>query len=232
MEQSPKKENIETIPVVDFVYDKEKDVTCLLELGPGGQFNPYPTKVYKQLIAEYGDNPTREQASNFIRRYLAEKDIEVPSFIEKCQTESKDLMNNFKKTAEQVFGLQIPEGTKAYLTVNNRCPYCIEENWFHATISDPDVVAYISMHELWHFYTWYKFGKSQENSGQINWKKYGDIKEALTVLLNPDCLDLLPRGKIDKGYPQHKELRERIADLWKKNPDIEFVWNTVWGEAE
>jgi hypothetical protein len=44
MEQLPKNESIENIPVVDFVYDKEKDIKCLLEKGPGGQFNPHPTK--------------------------------------------------------------------------------------------------------------------------------------------------------------------------------------------
>jgi hypothetical protein len=128
--------------------------------------------------------------------------------------------------------LQIPEGTKAYLTVNNRCPYHIEENMFYATISNPKNVAAISMHELWHFYTWYKFGKELEESGKLDWKKYGDIKEALTVLLNSESLNLLPEGEIDNGYPQHKELRERIVELWKQDPDIEFVWNKVWKEME
>ncbi len=232
MEKIPKIENIESVPVVDFVYDREKDIACLLEKGPGGIFSPFPTKVYKQLISEYGESPTQEQVSNFIEKYLAGKEIKISFFLEKCQVESKELMNNFKKTAEKVFGVQIPEGVKAYLTVNNRCPYNIEENWFNATISNPANVTSISMHELWHFYTWYKFGKLQKETEENNWKKYGDIKEALTVLLNPECLNLLPVGERDCGYPQHKELRERIVELWNQNPDIEFVWERIFDEFE
>jgi len=232
MEQSPKKENIESLPLVDFTYDKQKDIACLLAMGRGSQFSPSPTKVYKQLTAQCGENPTPEQASLFVEKYLLENKIDIPAFIEKCKNESGELMDNFKKTAEQIFGVKIPEGTKAYLTVNSIYPYNIEKNFFYTAISNSVMVINVSIHELWHFYTWYKFGKIQEESGEENGKKYKDIKESLTVLLNSDFLNLLPEGQKDNGYPQHKELRERIGELWKQNPDIEFVWNTIWKETE
>lgn len=232
MEQSPKKENIETLPLVDFAYDKQKDVACLLALGRGSQFSSHPTKEYKQLTTQYGENPTTEEASLFVEKYLLENKIDTSAFIEKCKNESGELMDNFKKTAEQVFGVKIPEGTKAYLTINGRYPYNIEENFFYTAISNPVRVINISMHELWHFYTWYKFGKIQKESGRNDWKKYEDVKESLTVLLNPDLLNLLPEGQKDNGYLQHKELREKVVELWKQNPDIEFVWNTIWKEME
>jgi hypothetical protein len=227
METLSKFENTEQMPVVEFVYDREKDVTCLLEKGPGGYFNPSPTTAYKALLQYAGEHPTQEQASEFIDIYLKEKGIDISEKIKEYTLESKEILENFKRKAEEVFGIEISEGSKAYLTVNNRCPYNIEENMFYATISEVPKTISISMHELWHFYTWYKFGEKEQDLGEIDSKRYGDIKEALTVLLNPDSLNLLPKGEIDNGYPQHAELRKKIADLWKQNPDIEFVWDSI-----
>ncbi len=232
MEHAHKKEGIETLPVVDFVYDRDMDVRCLFRNGPGGQFSPQPTQTYKKFVEQFGSQPTSESASEFIGNYFVENKIDVSARIEEYKTESQEIMSNFQKTAEKVFGIKIPEGTKAYLTISTRCPYNIEENWFYATIASPDRVISISMHELWHFYTWYKFGKKQYETGEVDNQKYGDIKEALTVLLNSECLNLLPQGERDHGYPQHKQLRERIVELWKQNPDIEFVWSAIWAELQ
>jgi hypothetical protein len=80
------------------------------------------------------------------------------------------------------------------------------------------------MHELWHFYTWYKFGKQiMKNKGP---QKYNDAKEALTVLLNSECADLMD-GEIDLGYPQHQQLRDIAIEKWKKTKDIESVWSAL-----
>src|SRR3989344_4796487 len=78
------------------------------------------------------------------------------------------------------------------------------------------------MHELWHFYTWYKFGESE----RINPKKYNDFKEALAVLLNIECPDLMGEA-VDGGYPQHAYLRTEIIEEWKKSKDINKVWRML-----
>lgn len=80
----------------------------------------------------------------------------------------------------------------------------------------------IAMHELWHFYTWYGLGVDQEE--RIGKQKYNDLKEALTVLLNVECKDLLSEGTIDAGYPQHKEIRENILQYWRKDRTINNLW--------
>lgn len=228
METLPDFENKEQLPVVEFQYDKDRDIKCLLEKGPGGYFSPYPTRAYKALIAQTGENPTPEGASEFIDIYLKQNGLILSEIVGRCNTESKKILEHFKRRSEEIFGIKIPEGTKAYLTVNNRCPYDIEENMFYATISEnTSSTLSISLHELWHFYTWYRFGEREQESGTFDRKKYGDMKEALTVLLNPECLDLLPEGEIDKGYPQHRELREQIVQLWREDPDIEFIWETI-----
>jgi hypothetical protein len=82
----------------------------------------------------------------------------------------------------------------------------------------------VSMHELWHFYTWYKFGREVEQ--KIGKERYNDIKEALTVLLNIECSDLMA-DEIDRGYPQHQDLRSKIADVWSKSKDIDGVWKII-----
>ncbi len=80
------------------------------------------------------------------------------------------------------------------------------------------------MHELWHFYTWYRFGLYEEKIGK---QRYNDIKEALTVLLNVECKDLLPEDKQDNGYEQHKELREQILQIWSRDKNIENLWKKI-----
>ncbi|MEY2640919.1 MAG: hypothetical protein RL150_312 [Candidatus Parcubacteria bacterium] len=73
------------------------------------------------------------------------------------------------------------------------------------------------MHKLWHFYTWYAFGSTQEE--RLGKQKYNDLKEALTALLNVECRDLLPEGVADTGYPQHQELRQQILAYWETDKD-------------
>lgn len=80
------------------------------------------------------------------------------------------------------------------------------------------------MHELWHFYTWQVFGKDEERIGK---EKYNEIKEALTILLNVECKDLLEEGKEDKGYRQHQELRATILQFWNEKKDIRKLWNAL-----
>ena len=57
-------------------------------------------------------------------------------------------------------------------------------------------------YNLWHFYTWYGLGADQEQ--KLGKQKYNDLKEALTVLLNVECKDLMPEGVSDGGYPSTK----------------------------
>ncbi len=56
----------------------------------------------------------------------------------------------------------------AYLTVNLRCTYSIEENLFFVNLSSETALKTV-IDELWHFYTWYKFGKVwEEKIGKEN----------------------------------------------------------------
>lgn len=207
-----------------FTYDKEKDIWCLLNKGKSSNNSQSPTKVYEQLVAAAGENPTPKQTSEFIDRYLAENNIDLDARIRELENSWAKLADEYQTRAEQIFGTTLSADITVYLTINNRCPYDITNNSFFVSLSNESPTRTI-MHELWHFYTWYGLGAGElEKLGN---EKYNDLKESLTVLLNIECKDLLPEGVEDIGYPQHAELRKRIVELWSEEKDIRKVWETA-----
>lgn len=206
---------------ITFDYSKEKDIWCLLNYGKSSFNSPTPTKVYEKLIEECGENPTEENTSLFIERYLTENRFDIQEFISNYQKDWEVVSEQYIKRAEAIFQVKLPQDITVYLTINNRCPYNIKENHFFVSVPAYSPTKTV-MHELWHFYTWYKFGSQEEKVGK---QKYNDIKEALTVLLNVEFKDLLPEGVRDNGYPQHRALREEMIKTWNQEKDIEKLWN-------
>jgi len=204
-----------------FTYNRDKDVWCLLNKGKSSNNSQTATKVYEELVAAEGNDPTPEAVSKFIDAHIANKGIDIPGLITKFENDWSAVADEYHKRAERVFGKTLSQDVTAYLTVNTRCPYSIENNFFFVSVLNASARKTI-MHELWHFYTWQRFGSDYE--ARLGKQKYNDIKEALTVLLNIECTDLLPEGVTDTGYPQHKELREKIVTIWKDTKDIEKVW--------
>lgn len=211
---------------VNFTYDKNKDVWCLLNKGKSSNNSQNPTKQYEQLIGKYGENPTTETAAVFIDEYITENKIDIPHRIEDFQKDWENISVDFQKRAEAIFNVSLPSCITAYLTTNSRCPYSIEGSFFYVSFQSSQATRTV-MHELWHFYTWYGLGTDQEE--RLGKQKYNDLKEALTVLLNVECEDLLPGGSVDAGYPQHQEIRERILEYWKKDRNIKNLWDYLAG---
>lgn len=207
---------------VSFQYDKEKDIWCLLNKGKSSSNSQTATKPYEQLVAAYGDNLTPETTATFIEKYLLDNRIDLQRYIADYQKDWDSISAEYYKRAEAIFGVSLPNDIKAYLTVNTRCPYSIENNYFFVSVSASSIRK-TAMHELWHFYTWYGLGVDQEQ--KLGKQKYNDLKEALTVLLNVECKELLPEGASDNGYPQHKEIRGKILEYWAKDRNITNLWN-------
>lgn len=209
---------------VTFEYNQEKDTWCLTNYGKRSNNSSSSTKTYEKLILNYGENPTDVSIAAFINEYITSNKIDVEESVAKYQSDWSDISDEYQKRAEALFQVSLPNDVIAYLTVNNRCPYNIKESFFF--VSFPTASSRkVAMHELWHFYTWYKFGVIWED--KIGKQKYNDIKEALTVLINIECADLLPERIYDIGYPQHKELRERIVKLWTAEKDMNKLWNNL-----
>jgi hypothetical protein len=211
---------------ITFRYDKEKDIWCILNKGKSSMNSQNPTKQYEQLVELRGENPSNEAVVSFIDTYLSEKVFDIEKYIESYQNDWNSVAEEYTKRAEEIFGKSLPMDVVAYLTINSRCPYSLEENYFFVTVpTHPYITRKTVMHELWHFYTWYAFGVDYEE--KLGKQKYNDLKEALTVLLNVECKDLLPEDVTDKGYPQHAELREKILKIWNTEKDIRRVWEVV-----
>lgn len=207
---------------VIFEYNREKDVWCILNYGKGSLNSSQQTKQYQELVNLYGENPKVEIVSKFIDNYLVNNYIDVQKNTLQHQTDWNNVAQQYQKRAESIFGVVLPKDVTAYLTINNRSPYSIQEDWFFVNAGGFSSIKTV-MHELWHFYTWYKYGFVWEQ--KIGKQKYNDIKEALTVLLNEECKDLLPEGVIDSGYPQHQELRRKIVDIWNKEKNMDKLWH-------
>lgn len=206
---------------IHFNYNREKDIWCLLNKGKSSNNSQTATKVYEELVAAEGTDPIPEATSKFIDTYIVNKSIDISSLITKFEDDWSVVADKYHQCAERVFGKNLLQDVTVHLTVNTRCPYSIENNYFFISMFNTSVRKTM-MHELWHFYTWQKFGTHYES--RLGKQKYNDIKEALTVLLNVECAELLPEGVTDVGYPQHKELREKITEVWKDTKDIEKVW--------
>jgi len=209
---------------INFIYNKEKDIWCLLNKGKGSNNSSNSTKVYELLVSKYGENLTEQHTSKFIDEYFEENNVSLYDFIEQYSADWELVASEYHKRARDIFGTNLPDDLTAYLTINNRNPYSISDNMFYVTVPRETVRKTI-MHELWHFYTWYGLGTDQE--GKLGKQKYNEIKESLTVLLNEECGDLFPEGIYDEGYTQHQELREEIKKLWREKKDIHLVWNEV-----
>ena len=210
---------------ITFNYDLDRDIWCLLNKGKSSINSPISTKEYVNLVKDFGEKPTENNTGVFIEKFISDNNINKGEIIIKYQKDWNDISDKYQKIAEKIFGLSLPKDITAYLTINSRCPYKIAENYFYVSIQNSLHMRKIAMHELWHFYTWYKFGIKWED--KIGKEKYNNIKESLTALLNIECKYLLPEGISDLGYPQHKDLREKILRLWSETKDIDKVWNNL-----
>ena len=206
---------------VTFQYNKERDIWCLLNKGKSSNNSNLPTKQYEQLVASYGVNPSVEATSAFIGKYLLDHQINLPEYVARYQKDWDGVAGEYQTRAEGIFGVAPPKDITGYLTINSRCPYNIEGNYFFVTVPTKPSNLTV-MHELWHFYTWYGLGVDQEE--RVGKQKYNELKEALTAILNEECGDLLPEWVRDVGYPQHQELRGEMVEFWKKDKDIKKLW--------
>lgn len=203
--------------IVNFLYNEDKDIDCLLSKGGNSTNSSKPTKAYEALLDYTNDLHDREKVRKFIQSFRS-KDINTN--LVQLHKNWTSISNEFEKRAENVFGVNISETINAYLTVTGRYPYSIDDKYFYVPANKTNANS-TCMHELWHFYTWHKFGAQQDIIGPT---KYNEIKEALTVLLNIECRDLMA-DEVDNGYSQHKELRTKVVETWNKTKNIEEVWN-------
>jgi len=213
---------------INFIYDEGMDIDCLISKGGGSSNQPGKrTKTYEALLDYTNEIENKEKVREFVRLYIKENNLDAEKTTISLQKNWDLISNEFEKRAERVFGLNIMDNVIAYLTITGRFPYNPEKKYFYVSIKKSNANS-TAMHELWHFYTHRKFEHTISLIGQ---SKFNDIKEALSVLLNIECLDLM-NGEIDNGYPQHQELRRLITETWLKTKDVDEVWKVAQDAAK
>ncbi len=112
------------------------------------------------------------------------------------------------------------EPISVFITVFGRGMYNVPEKFFYINFchSNSEKTASRFYHELMHFlfhiYYWDECKKAGLSEQQIH-----DLKESLTVLLNPI---LEKRGlPLDMGYPKHQDLRTKLKTLWEEEESFE-----------
>ena len=109
---------------------------------------------------------------------------------------------------------------EAYLTTAARCPYSPNKkipyfyiNFFSSIPNALHTMGHELMHIHLHNTNWWEYVENK-----IGNDKTHDLKEALTQLLNLEFRDLWLVQ--EKGYPNHKLLRNYISKKWKERKDF------------
>ncbi len=210
---------------VIFKYDLNKDVTNFLK-STKSKNNKKLTQLASEYVNRHGDDFNHETVSAFIARYQKEHSVDPENIKNKIESKWQGIQGDFFNKTEEIFNTNFKKDfITCYLTTETRCTYNIQENYFYTTMQYPDKANWLIMHEILHFYTWQEY-KSKLTKLGIDDKEYNEIKEALTVLLNSEYKDLMG-AEIDKGYPQHQELRAEITNWWKNYRDLDLVIEKV-----
>jgi len=211
------------MPKVIFKLDYKKDARNYWQAvnsqshGKSWQ-NSIPLKIQKEI-----NGKSWEESKSFLYDYLNE-------FYKKHNKKLKLILKQFSeiwRIIEKEYFKRLIKITKrkiysnqftAYLTTIDRCPYDTKENWFMVNLFSGGLrMCQTAGHELMHLQFHYYFEK--DLIIKIGREKFGDLKEALTILLNEEFRDLWIVE--DKGYEIHQELRKRISEQWKKNKDFD-----------
>lgn len=84
------------------------------------------------------------------------------------------------------------------------------------------------VHELFHFMLHARYDKYLEDKID-NFEHYETIKEALTVFINSDFLDLVMVS--DTGYPKERELRQKLLQLDRNEYGFVEILDYLVGES-
>jgi hypothetical protein len=208
-------------PHVTFQYDIDKDLTNLQigldwvgrGAGNDGEIN--------QIIKTHGKTPTNEQLKIYIKDWWTGREHLKGTIIGPLQKYWDSIEQTFfEKLYEemQLTSWYTVEEIQSFLSIRYGCGYNANENWFATSVhSGPLQNTRIAVHEIMHIFfhkQWWQFCKEQNVDESSLW----DIKESFTTLLNTWFRNEL--ADKDFGYPQHRELREKIREWYTETDDF------------
>lgn len=130
------------------------------------------------------------------------------------------IQNEFFIRMNKLMKKEFNQDIIAYLTTLGICPYDPNEpsfmfSLFYSLPKSLQTCGHEIMHLYFHKFYWDCIEK------EIGKVKTGDLKEALTVLLNLEFRDLWFAN--DEGYLSQNDLRKFIEEEWKKEKDFDSL---------
>jgi len=205
--------------LVTFQYNLGKDTDNFIR-GTESVNSKEPTKLQEEYELLFGKDFSREKVETFLKERAAKLDIRFQQKASEFQMGWKPLEESFLSRCEELFGIKLDGTVLAFLSQNQRCTYRWREGYFYIYYDSQNPNKTV-MHELLHFYTHKKYEPLKIES-----KKFNDIKESLTVILNTDFSDLMGETR-DVGYPQHKEMREGIKQMRQKGLSVDEIVHSL-----
>lgn len=203
---------------VTFIFDKEKDMKNIWDKcnkkPPFGKFR-IPPELEKICVGKRFDK-AKPGLRKFLRKLYNSNYIK--SFQKTMQELWDEIENEFFKKMDSLMKKEYNKEIKAYITTIEICPYNTQEPSFMVSLLSSLPRAILTCgHEIMHLYFHEFYWKDIEK--KIGSKKTGDLKEALTTLLNPEFRELF--FSQDFGYQEHRELRNFILTSWNEEKDFE-----------
>jgi len=207
---------------VTFISDIEKDMEniwdkCNKKPNFGSfKINPSLEKICKgKKFKEAKPELERYLKPTYESPYIESFRKVMQELWDKIEVQFFDRMNSLMKK-------EYKKEIISYITTLGICPYNPKEPSFMVSLFYPIQIALSTCgHEIMHLYFHEFYWDDVEK--KLGSKKTGDLKEALTVLLNIEFIDLWLTK--DSGYDEHKSLREFISKTWKEEKDIEMLLN-------
>lgn len=213
------------IPKIKFELDVEKDLYNIWETANSSLTYGYNFK--KNLspnILQICENKKYKTCKKILKKTMHK--IHGNKLIK----QSTKSLNESWKTIEKEYFLKLENMTKqkfsfkkinVYLTTAGRCPYrphwnppAFYVNFFNHITNALHTAGHELMHIHLHNIDWW-----ENVEKEIGYEKTHDLKEALTELLNLEFRELWIIE--DKGYPNHKKLREYIKKQWQKEKNFD-----------
>lgn len=208
--------------IVKFQFSKERDINNIWETCNSGKSfgKDFSADVDQKIKTEISKKNFKE-AKEFLEK------INEKIYSSHILKSLADCLNESWNTIEKIYIERLEKITKrkicsnsinGYITTISRCPYNPNESYFMVYCFENIFNAMRTAgHEIFHLqFHKYFFDKVEKEVGK---EKTHYIKEALTVLLNIEFLDLW--FSKDRGYELHKELRKFIEKEWKQEKEFD-----------
>ena len=192
--------------------------------------NPNPKLVeYYKKLEKASDKQRFEIFKIQTARYYNPKRKKFRDLILKQTQEAWNLVEkDYIKAIERVHGIRFSyKEITGILSTAERFGYNLKgsKKWFACSSKSPLLSIDIAMHEIMHFVFHKHFHEKWQEKYSLTNEQLWAIKEALTVILNLECNDLM--FGLDQGYPEHEKIRMKIKKDWNKYKNFEKVLDNL-----